>query len=72
MPTYRVTGIGDTEATRIVEATNETEARHLAMVKRWGKGGPIGRGTRGDPNDVPTIGIPTYKGLGLDIEVIAP
>ena len=63
MNVYEVEGPG---GTRIVEAKDEADARHKAMVMRWGdvSDAVVPRGTRPDGTMEP------YCGYGLSVRII--
>lgn len=65
MPTYEVIGVA---GTRVVKASNEAEARHLAMVERWGDVSDkiVSRTNYRDP-DGP---LNPYRGDGLTVRKI--
>jgi len=66
MSTY--TFIGPSGKATTVVATSEREARHLAMLARWGAASPL---TLPEPGTTPkrytTIGRDGYCGLGLEL-----
>lgn len=57
MPTY--TFKGAKPETTVVFASDEKEARHLAMVARWGD--------KPDPNVGTLVVLDRYSGYGLDL-----
>jgi hypothetical protein len=61
MHTYQIIGPG---GERIIQAADETEARHLAMLQRWGD---CNDDVTPRPKDKFTGLRPRYKGLGLTV-----
>jgi hypothetical protein len=66
LKTYEVTGPG---GTRVVKAATEKEARHLAMVERWGDVSDriVPRRRLGGPDGV----YEPYLGRGLTVRKVS-